>query len=90
MDTLTRAGIIDFAHAKLQHNRKNLKFRSRTMTYVQLEGLIATLWQLVQKARSNGDSCEYYRLSEELRMAEAALKERVSSTSVSSSSLALI
>jgi hypothetical protein len=50
------------------------------MSTNQIESLVTTLRQLIQKARSNGDSCEYYRLCEELRLAEAALNARLAPT----------
>ncbi len=40
----------------------------------QIQNLIVTIRQLAEKARVNQDYCEYYRLFEELRLAEAALK----------------
>lgn len=50
------------------------------MSRNQIESLIATIRQLIQKARSTDDSCEYYRLCEELWMAEAALNARLAPT----------
>ncbi|HEX2913058.1 MAG TPA: hypothetical protein VH186_19795 [Chloroflexia bacterium] len=46
-------------------------------TYTQLQSLIGTIRQLLEKARQESDFCEYYRLTEELCMAEAALKTQL-------------
>ncbi len=86
MDTLNKAGIIDFGQF-IQHRNRKMS-RSSIMSNNQLESLISTIRQLIQKARSNNDGCEYYRLCEELRMAEAALNAR--SVSTNSSALAFI
>ncbi len=43
------------------------------MTTHDLENLVATLSQYIRKAQNNGDSFEYFRLWEELKMARAAL-----------------
>ena len=45
------------------------------MSTKELEELINTLRQFVMHARSQNDAFEYCRLCDELRMAEAALKE---------------
>lgn len=78
MDTLNNPGIIDF----VQFRRKKMQntSRSKTMSRNQLESLITTIRQLLQKARSTDDSCEYYRLCEELRLAQAALDARSAPT----------
>jgi hypothetical protein len=47
------------------------------LTINQIQNLINTIRQLMEKARHNGDCCEYCRLSEELRLAEAALKTQL-------------
>jgi hypothetical protein len=43
------------------------------MTTYDLENLVATLSQYIRKAQNNGDSFEYFRLGEELKMVNAAL-----------------
>ncbi len=87
MYTSKREGvIIDLMEYKQRRSRKVT--RSTAMTTIQLESLITTIRQLIQKARSSNDSCEYYRLCEELRFAEAALNARPALTS--SSALAFI
>ena len=45
------------------------------MSTRELEELVATLRQFIQKARSCNDTFEYCRLSEEVRFAEAALAD---------------
>jgi hypothetical protein len=72
MDTLNKGGIVSFAQFKQARNRKISK--NIKMSVNQLESLITTLDQLMQKARNEGDSCEYYRLCEELHLAQADLK----------------
>jgi hypothetical protein len=86
MDTSNKTGIIDFVQFKLARNQKS--FGSTTMSTNQLESLISTIRQLIQKARTNGDSCEYYRLCEELRFAEAALNARLAPPASSALALA--
>jgi hypothetical protein len=58
------------------------------MSVNQLESLITTLRQLMQKALSKGDCCEYYRLCEELHLAEAALKTQTVQTTPPAMALA--
>lgn len=86
MDTSYEKGIIDFVQHKLARDRKSSG--STKMSTNQLESLISTIRQLIQKARNSGDSCEYYRLCEELRLAEAALNARLAPTASSALALA--
>ncbi|NWJ47884.1 MAG: hypothetical protein HXX08_18680 [Chloroflexi bacterium] len=44
------------------------------MSTNELEGLVSTLRRLMNKAQQAGDTIEYFRLGEELRMADAVLK----------------
>jgi hypothetical protein len=44
------------------------------MSTNELEGLVSILRRLMNKAQQAGDTMEYFRLGEELRMADAALK----------------
>lgn len=46
-----------------------------TMSTKDLEELVTTLRQFAQKARSQNDTFEYCRLCDEVRFAEAALKQ---------------
>lgn len=57
------------------------------MSRNQIESLISTICQLIQKARNSNDSCEYYRLCEELRLAQAALDARPAPTAPSALAL---
>jgi hypothetical protein len=53
------------------------------MSTKDLENLVDTFRQLIRKAQREGDSIEYYRLWEELRMAEMALKTNTTRLEVS-------
>lgn len=71
---MKQSGIVNFAQFRQRRNQK--LFGGMIMTSSQIELLITTIRQLIQKARNTGDSGEYYRLSEELCMAQAALNTR--------------
>jgi hypothetical protein len=47
------------------------------LTINQIHNLISTIRHLLEEARCSGDCYEYCRLSEELRLAQAALEAQL-------------
>jgi hypothetical protein len=50
------------------------------MSVIEIENLIETLRECLQHAKDAGDSFEYYRLCEELRLAQSALVTSLKTT----------
>ena len=71
MNALNHTNIVSFVQFKQARDRKTS--RSIKMSVTQLESLVTTFRHLMQKARNDEDAAEYYRLGEELCLAEAAL-----------------
>lgn len=63
--------VIDFASCKNSRKQKQCE----CCTSAELEALITDIRLFMQHARTDGDVFEYYRLSEELVLAEAARSE---------------
>lgn len=60
------------------------------MSKRELENLINTLQQFIQHARTSGDAFEYFRLWEEVRLAEAALANSQNQTTLATSKPGLL
>jgi len=64
-------GVIKFA-AKTSRKHHQPDMRYCPIICAEVEELIADIHLFIMHARNNGDAFEYYRLCEELRLAEAA------------------
>lgn len=65
--------VIDFNSCK--NSRRYPGATTTNIPCAELEELIADIREFMQHAQNSGDAFEYYRLGEELRLAEAARQE---------------
>ena len=72
-------GVINLAnyrrHRRITYRHRPPMVRSLTMSTQELEELVSTIRQFIQKARNRDDAFEYCRLCDELKFAQAALEE---------------
>ena len=67
-------GVVKFAKTKSSRKNQPPDLRCILCSCAELEELIADIRLFMQHARTDGDAFEYYRLCEELKLAEAALR----------------
>ena len=71
-------GVIDFTNSSNTRKTRQPHLNPCTICSNELEELIATIRVFIQHAQTSGDVFEYYRLCEELRLAEAARSGAIS------------